>query len=143
VIFWDTSALIRLLVREPDRDRVLSVVARLDPGIAIWWATPVEAESAISRREREGALSPADAQLARIALDRLVSRCAEVGPSNDVRATARRLLRTHALRAADALQLAAALVWAAGNPEGHAFCSTDERLREAASREGFTSLPAA
>jgi predicted nucleic acid-binding protein len=142
VIYWDTSALIRLLVREPDRDRVLSVVA-VNPAIAIWWATPVEAESAISRREREGALSPADALLARAALDDLTGRCAEVGPSADLRATARRLLRTHPLRAADALQLAAALAWAAGNPQGHAFCSMDDRLREAASREGFTVLPAA
>ncbi|HSJ25022.1 MAG TPA: hypothetical protein VK929_10160 [Longimicrobiales bacterium] len=58
-----------------------------------------------------------------------------------VRTTAMRLLRTHPLRAADALQLAAALAWAPA-PAGDVFVTLDERLATAATLEGFTVLPA-
>lgn len=47
----------------------------------------------------------------------------------------------HALRSADALQLAAALVACDERPRGETFVSLDERLRNAAQREGFTVLP--
>ena len=50
----------------------------------------------------------------------------------------RRVLRVHPLRAADALQLAAALEWSGGAASGM-FITYDERLRDAASREGFTT----
>jgi hypothetical protein len=48
----------------------------------------------------------------------------------------------HPLRAADALQLAAALVWVEEQPHGEGFVSLDGRLRDAAAREGFTLVPA-
>jgi predicted nucleic acid-binding protein len=51
-----------------------------------------------------------------------------------------RLLRVHALRAADSLQLAAAIVAAEHEPSALEFVSLDERLNEAASREGFRIL---
>ncbi len=73
-------------------------------------------------------------------LDSLTGVWTEVLPSDEVRARARRLLRVHALRAADALQLAAALVWA-GSPAGHGFVTYHERLGLAARLEGFTVLP--
>jgi predicted nucleic acid-binding protein len=57
-------------------------------------------------------------------------------PSQEVRDQARRVLRVHPLRAADALQLAAALVW-----KGRHFVCFDQRLREAAQREGFRLFP--
>jgi predicted nucleic acid-binding protein len=47
----------------------------------------------------------------------------------------------HALRAADAFQLAAALLWSRGKTTGREFVSFDDRLREAAVREGFDMLP--
>ena len=57
------------------------------------------------------------------------------------RARALRLVRTHALRAADALQLAAALVASEERPESLPFVCLDDHLRDAARREGFTVLP--
>jgi predicted nucleic acid-binding protein len=57
-------------------------------------------------------------------------------PSEEVRLQCRRLLRVHALRAADALQLAAALVWTGRMDEGE-FVVADGRLAEAARLEGF------
>jgi len=49
--------------------------------------------------------------------------------------------RPYRLRAADAFQLAAALAWCEGHPRGERFLSLDDRLRDAARREGFTVLP--
>jgi hypothetical protein len=54
-----------------------------------------------------------------------------------VKAQAQHLLRLHSLRAADALQLAAALEWSGGRPKGRILDSLDERLVIAARRVGF------
>jgi len=58
-----------------------------------------------------------------------------------VRARAARLLSLHPLRAADALQLAAALVWCRERTAEAPFVCLDDRLRLAAAREGFRVLP--
>jgi len=62
---------------------------------------------------------------------------------DDVRARAQRLLAVHRLRAADSLQLAAALVWCRERPIGVGFVCLDDRLCGAAVREGFTMEPPA
>lgn len=61
----------------------------------------------------------------------------EVGASDAVRRTAARLLRVHALRAADALQLAAAIVASEGDPRTLQIITLDARLEDVAKREGF------
>jgi hypothetical protein len=43
----------------------------------------------------------------------------------------------HPLRAADAMQLAAALEWCEGKPKGNVFLTFDKRLSEAAGLAGF------
>ena len=58
-----------------------------------------------------------------------------------VKARAKRLLGVHTLRAADALQLGAALTAASDDPLGWDLVCLDERLAEAARREGFAVLP--
>ena len=70
-------------------------------------------------------------------LDEALAAADVVLPGEELAATALRLLASHPLRAADALQLAAALVWARGRPSGHELVSLDERLRTAATLEGF------
>jgi hypothetical protein len=54
-----------------------------------------------------------------------------------VRDVARRLLRVHPLRAADALQLAAAYLAAERRPSTLEIVTLDERVRLAAAKEGF------
>jgi predicted nucleic acid-binding protein len=136
VRFWDTSAVVPLLLDEPKTARVRALY-REDPTLLVWWGTVVECASALARREREGALG-ADVVTGALAyLDRLSAHWSEVEPSDDLRATARRLLRAHNLRAADALQLAAATRAADGDPRTLSFVSLDERLAVAAQREGF------
>jgi predicted nucleic acid-binding protein len=112
-----------------------------DSSLVVWWATRTECISALARRRREGRLRAADEAQARRLLAALAATWSEVSPSERLRQRAERLLAVHAVRAADAFQLAAALLWARGETAGHAFVSFDDRLREAAGREGFHVLP--
>ncbi len=64
----------------------------------------------------------------------------EQQPTDDLREQAQRLLRTHDLRAADAMQLAAALAWCSHRPRGRCFIGADNKLSEAAEAEGFTVI---
>lgn len=70
-------------------------------------------------------------------LDLLGAAWQEVQPSQSLRRSAIRLLRVHALRAADALQLAAAVAASEGDSRSLALVTLDDRLAEAAVREGF------
>jgi hypothetical protein len=141
VRFWDASAIVPLLVEEPARAALLALLER-DPVMLVWWATPVECASALARREREGALALADATVALERLRSLGATWQEVLPAEPVRNTAQRLLRVHPLRAADSLQLAAAIVAAEGEPATLEFVGLDQRLNDAATREGFPVLAA-
>lgn len=134
--FWDASAIVPLLFAEPERDAMLRRLES-DPAMVVWWGTPIECVSAISRREREQSLTLGAAGDAIDRLKALANAWDEVLASAPVRATAQRLLRVHPLRAGDALQLAAALVAANGEPASLPFLCLDERLTEAALREGF------
>ena len=101
----------------------------------------MEIASAIERRAREGALTDSDRVAARTAVDELAVAWTEISALAAVRERAMRLVATHVLRAADAMQLAAALVAISDRPAGHEFVCTDARLRDAAAREGFLVLP--
>ena len=64
----------------------------------------------------------------------------EVDPSDEIRETAARFLRVHPLRAADALQLAAAFAAAERRPASLEIVTLDDRLANAARKEGFAVL---
>ena len=83
-------------------------------------------------------MSPGDVSMALKRLHGLVQGWHEVQPHVKVRAAAERLLRMHPLRAADSLQLAAALEITSVNATSIAFVCLDRRLCEAAAREGFS-----
>lgn len=138
--FWDSSALLPLLVQEPASSRIEALLQR-DPEVVFWWATPVECASALARLHREGVLTQSGLQKARNIFDMLREHCLEVQPLEEVRARAERLLAVHRLRAADSLQLAAALVWCRERPRGVNFVSLDDRLRGAAALEGLFVMP--
>lgn len=117
--------------------RELRALHRSDPELVVWWATELECVSAIARRQREGAVTQGAAARALARLDELRRAWAEVEALAAIRRTARRLLRVHVLRAADAVQLAAAIAAADGRPDLLLFVCLDQRLNEAAQREGF------
>lgn len=123
----DSSTLVRSLFEE-------------DPAVTVWWGTPIECWSAFVRARREGLLDQEQEEEARFALTRLQRLWVEIAPGEEVRSQAGRLLRVHPLRSQDALQLAAAVVWA-GTPASGEIVVFDRRLRDAARLEGLTPLP--
>jgi predicted nucleic acid-binding protein len=138
--FWDSSALVPVLIdeRHSPELRALSDDGRQT---AAWWGTVVECASAIARRERSADLTADDALDALATLEGSAKRWAQVPPTSGLRDEARRIVRTHDLRAADAFQLAAARVASDGQPESLPFVTLDDRLALAARREGFPVLP--
>lgn len=134
--FWDTSALVPLLVHEAATKAVRALFSA-DPVVLVAWTTPVECASAIARAEHDGLLTPRGAGTAFSRLDELTTLWREVEPSNDARDIARRLLRVHRLRAADAVQLASATLAADRRPASLNIVTLDDRLAAAAGKEGF------
>ena len=134
--FWDSSALVPLFAAER-RTRAVQSLYLSDPEVIVWSGTAVECASAIARLERDGALAPPDAAESFARLDALMPSWMQIDPSDEIRESARRFLRVHPLRAADALQLAAALVAAERRPTTLTVVTCDDRLREAAGKEGF------
>lgn len=138
--FWDSSAVVPLIVDEPGRERLLALV-EADPVMVVWWGTSVELVSALSRRERDGSLPTSVANAAVERVRKLERTWHQVAPTDAVRQRAQRLLRVHPLRAADSLQLAAALEVAGADPASVSFVTLDQRLLDAAAREGLTVEP--
>jgi len=138
--YWDASAIVPLLVEEPRTNEARAALTQ-DTGIVTWWGTRIECTSAIARLERAASLTPRQASQAIEVLRALAFGWNEILPVESVRETACRLLRVHPLRAADAMQLAAATIMAGGRTAQAGFLAFDNRLREAASREGFLVGP--
>lgn len=101
----------------------------------------MECSSAFARLRRDEIITRTGEEQARHALSRLAGEWTEIEPSSEIRDSAARLLLLHPLRAADSLQLAAALAWVRGRAAGQYFVCLDQRLREAAHREGFVLVP--
>jgi predicted nucleic acid-binding protein len=134
--FWDSSALVPLLVTEASSD-LRRKQYDVDPWAVVWFGTLAKIESSLVRRQRDGQL-PADVEhAARKRLHEMTKQWTEVTPTTEVRARAIRLLRVHPLRAADAFQLAAALIFCREQPQHLPFLTADQRLRDAANLEGF------
>ena len=140
MIWWDSSALVAILLEQWPSDDLKDLLS-LGNSQAVWWGTVVEAASAIHRSQRRRPLPRAAAAQLLTKVDEFLARALEVPPSDELRAIACGVLRVHDLRAADALQLAAALMWAEQRPAGRGFVCLDRKLREAAMREGFDVLP--
>ena len=134
--YWDSSAIIPLLVVESTSARVREVHSA-DPAIATWWGTAIECVSALVRLERDGTLSSAGLGHSIARVRRALTTWTQVQPSDDVREQAIRLLRVHSLRAADAIQLAAAIVAAEFQPGTLEFVTLDKNQGTAADKEGF------
>ncbi len=137
--YWDSSALVALLVDEPQSAERRATIRR-DPVIVTWWGSRIECASALNRLERERRFEGDGLDRSMDQLGRLAASWLEIEPLEQVRKRAMRLLRLHPLRAADALQLAAALMAADEDPQRLDLVSSDDRLSRAAHREGFSVL---
>lgn len=137
--YWDSSALVCLLVKENQSARRMELLQQ-DPSVVTWWGSQIECASALNRLHREQAID-AD-QLDRLLerLRRFSATWTEIRPLQQVRSRALRLLRVHPLRAADAMQLAAALIASGEDPLTLDIVCSDLRLSQASRREGFAVL---
>ncbi len=106
-------------------------------GSPVWWGTRVECASALRRRERAGVDIGDGIRLLGELAPRVGGASSQRADQDDGRA----LLAVHPLRAADALQLAAAIAWRRDPTRRAGFVCFDERLRDAAAREGFELAP--
>ena len=134
--YWDSSAIVPLLVEETLTDRVVERYQE-QSDVITWWSTPVECSSALARLERQGSLQPDQVNEAFDRLTRLARTWHVIEAARAVRETAQRLLRVHDLRAADSLQLAAAFWASETHPSTLELVTLDDRLALAAQREGF------
>jgi len=137
--FWDTSAIVPLCCYQTQSAQA-SRVGRLYARRTVWWTTRVEAVSSFHRLLRDDELTREGLEQALERLSRLRQSWNEVQPADEIREIAERLLGVHRLRAADALQLAAAQVWCRHLPRGRHFVGADGHLSRAAETEGFTVL---
>lgn len=136
--YWDTSALVPLCTRQARSPEAESLAEKY---LAIvWWASSVEINSAIARLARSREIDQVEVRIALDRLDTISAGWREILPSEEVKDHAQWLLYTYPLRAADSLQLAAAMVWCRNKPSGRTFICSDVRLGEAAAQAGFTVL---
>ena len=137
--FWDTSALVPLVIAEKGSARS-KVWLREDSEVMVWTLTRVELLSALTRRRREKPASSAALLVARRDFLRAWEGWSEVTAVDLTRRHAERLVEAHSLRAADALQLGAAWIAAEEDPGSLEFVTLDRNLANAAKREGFAVL---
>ena len=138
--FWDASAVVPLVVNEENTDYCLSMLSD-DPNMLVWCMSRVEVMSALCRRVRDGIIDNDQFQKIKERLKIIWSRVTEVSSIEKVRPRAMRLLEVHPLRAADACQLAAALVSVQEDTERLSILCFDQRLVTAARKEGFIINP--
>ena len=134
--FWDASAIVPLLARQ-EKTAAMERLLKQDPGMVVWWGAPVECLSALTRLAREGRLAVTDVRAAEHRLEHLRNSWDEVIPGEACRRAAERMLRVHPLRAADSLQLAAALIASDHNPSQLDLVCLDDCITESARKEGF------
>jgi predicted nucleic acid-binding protein len=136
VAFWDSSALVPLCIEQTQTKTATELFA--DYRVAVWWSTPVEIISALTRLVRMGEIAHDELLSGKRLAETIAATWVSIKPAGRIVDEACSLLEAHPLSAADALQLAAALEWCEGKPQGNVFLTFDKRLREAAELIGFT-----
>jgi len=139
LLFWDTSAIVPLLVREHKSDDVRRILQE-DGNIIASWITPVEVSSSLWRRRHHNHLSLEEHQRAETRFAQLSTRWLEVAQSAVAIEVALDLLARHRLRALDAIQLGT-LISIREALSKLPFITLDEKLAAAARAEGFPVLP--
>lgn len=137
--FWDTSALVPLVLKESTTEDMALLLAA-DPDILVSVFTSVELASTIWRKARlaQATLTRKDVETL---TDFLEAVSKKVENTDAVSSHAREVLSRHPLRAADAVQLASAMTARGDARFSLPFVTLDTRLAAAARAEGFPVLP--
>ena len=139
--FWDSSSLLLLCCDQKGFTAVSQNLVRQFPKIVVWWSTPVEMENGLCRLIRKGEIDREQSLAGKRRLSLLLSRWREVLPTEQLRLLAVDIVQRHALTTADALQLAAALIWCNQKPHNRPFVCFDKNLNAAATEVGFLVFP--
>ena len=139
--YWDASGIVSLCARDGHYE-IAGPLINDDGEIVTWWGTLTEGFSAFARLKRSGEMSGGKELSSGMRLRELAGNWIEIQPSDALRELANKALWRHELKAMDAFQLAAALVWGNGRGDGLEFVTFDQRLARAAAWEGFKVLPA-
>jgi len=121
--------------------QVVITVLSSDQEMVVWCLSRLEVLSALCRQLREEVINESVFDAAKGRLTSIFQRAYEITALDKVRSRAARLLEVHPLRAADACQLAAALVATGEDPSRLELICFDKRLAIAARREGFDVNP--
>ncbi|MDE2926317.1 MAG: type II toxin-antitoxin system VapC family toxin [Acidobacteriota bacterium] len=138
--YWDASAVVPLIIAETKSGWAHDRLAE-DDRIITWAWTRTEIVSAIERRTREEALTRLQRRNLLRQFDAFASHWDEVTDILAVRVRANLLLARHSLRAADAGQLAAAMLVQEQLSSPLTFVCLDQRLSIAAELEGLDVMP--
>ncbi len=139
IAFWDTSAIVPLCCAQEFSFEARRQRRQFDESV-IWWATPVEIQSGFGRLSREQLLTEGDLRVAQKTWTKFYLGSQIVRPDEDVLDIAVNIPATYNLRAMDAIQLAAAMVWCAEKPRNRPFICADSRLGNAAVDAGFNVI---
>ncbi len=140
LLFCDTSALIKLLIDEPDSTQIHEATKRAEliAACRITWA---EAMAAMARRQRDDPTSADDIEQARQRLIKLWSSFTIVEVSQQLVEAAGRFADGFALRGYDSVQLAAAHKLHITSEQSVTFACHDRRLNQAAQLLQLEVLP--
>lgn len=145
--YFDTSAVVKLYIREPGTERILRLASRqADNRLAVLSLTAVEFRSAIRKRERSGDIDHAGAASTIAKFEHhLEARFLRQTLNESVVDTALGLIDRYPLRAYDAIQLAGCLTLkAVSGGDDPFFVCADQVLLVAAQSEGLSIVdPAA
>lgn len=136
--FWDSSALIHICVPGQASSSAKRLLREHAP--VVWWAATVEVRSALERLRSERVITEKTYSVSKEALAELLRSCREIQPVELVRDLACAQLERFRLRASDALQLSAALVWCKQKPKARLFVCNDDKLAAAGQHAGFDVL---
>ncbi len=141
VYFFDSSALVKCYIDEDGTDEVTQIILS-DARVVVSRLTQLEVTSALARRRRDRVITAQECDAVVQALDvDLRERLEIMELSNAIVSRGVALVRNHALRAGDAIQLASALLAVStADDESITFVCFDAALNAAAEKEGFEIL---
>jgi predicted nucleic acid-binding protein len=141
ILFTDSSALVKLYIREAETDTVRATVARADR-VAAAWIAYAEVRAALAAAERGHRYDPPESYRTVVtAFESDWARLVKVAVSEAVIREAGALAERYALRGYDAVHLATALALHRASPEEMTFVAYDPRLRDAARASSLAALP--
>lgn len=137
VVYFDSSALVKLLVDEPGSDLAAALWDSCDAAVSSRLAYP-EVSAALAMAGRTGRLDAAGQNRAAMAWEEYWSSTRVVEVSEPICQRAGELAGAHALRGADAVHLASVLALGTGEI---VFAVWDERLRNGAQAAAARVVP--